>query len=171
MTNLDKLADDLIALINSKPRSPTREEIVALLVAQYQPSAPSKSTDGERTLYYMGLDFGVRDQTVRVTVNSDGSTIASIAGDPERPQDYLVSQAQLENAVSCKNGHDFAGPWQSGELKCCHRCGHRATGCKHHADGQHRFVDLRPDIASSEDVNVFVVPQKCACGERTTRPG
>lgn len=114
MTNLDKLADDLIALINSKPRSPTREEVVALLVAQYQPSAPSVSRDGGA---YLGWDPAAGpDYTA--TVVWKGGAIQSMEVDSP----YLVSQAQLEKAISCNDGHDWDAEGR------CYRCGCGSAG-------------------------------------------
>lgn len=175
MTDLSKLADDLIALINSKPRSPTRDEIVDVLAARKAPpilvdylwqepvggvitlkafvDIPYASTilvtvadaapAQDSTAKFGGasaLFDGYGDYICGVDPASGSDMTVSVV---RRHRNYRISQAQLEKALSCDDGHQWI-----------------------HDD------DARPDTANS-DVNVLrrVVPEICAsCGAKRTRP-
>lgn len=111
MTDLSKLADDLIALINSKPRSPTRDEIVAVL-----------SSANPVTHTFTGADIGgPAGDRAYVFVTGGGRGVSGGGSGWKRPPDwshtYRITQAALEIALSCDNGHDFE------DSPTCHRCG------------------------------------------------
>jgi hypothetical protein len=216
MTDISKLADDLIALINSKPRSPTRDEVLSVLMAWYIPQteeaieaslaqirnakqdawnklSPSEKaarpcfayaserhhyevdphstrvalpdevpnrcncgaidTTDPRTVRERAAAIEARYEANRkelaepplepkgapihrdaditwppaedytAVIKRDGdTTVATVYTVNKPPQTYRVSQAALDNALSCENGHDWEG-----DSHVCHRCGARAV--------------------------------------------
>lgn len=55
---IEKTADAIMALINSKPRSPMREEIIECLLRSAQMSDLSVLSDSHGRVYYVSGDSG-----------------------------------------------------------------------------------------------------------------
>lgn len=84
MTDISKLADDIINLINSKPRSPLKSEIEAVLQAGIPMIGVFTDASTTGGIIWTG--------TTTVTTGRSGGSVSTF--DP----DYHVSQLQLEQA-------------------------------------------------------------------------
>lgn len=151
MTDLiSKLADDLIALINASPRSPTKAEIKDVLrqhpnfthpmmiAKQLETAVNEWSTSGpfedlseaslERAIATISEQYDlctrqVEDSHLRLKARLRNASDRYWAESLNRPDDYRVSQEQLSKAVNAPECTKCGDHHEAGEI-CCADSGH-----------------------------------------------
>jgi len=156
MTDFSKVADALIELINSKPASPRKDEIVAVLQAhlgeQWEGPGVEPVADPNVVYWTTGVNWADLIGTPRVLAHSGAATpyltSTSTSGIDSAAAD--LSEASLEAAIQAISSYrsetdlinHIAGPGQ----------------CSAHTDGVHRMGPTYYNVLMDADVS------DCACG-------